>query len=161
MIRGMTGTILWVCLAGVVGVGLFFVKHEVSDLETRLAGVTHDIQSNEEEVHVLQAEWSYLNDPARLRELAEKHLGMRPIAPTQIATLDTLPGDSAVSAFASAEARGGAAADVPAHRHTEKARSASARVAVVVPPSRGRKVALAAVPTLTATEFVSGREEAR
>ncbi len=102
MIRGLAGTILWTCLAGAVGVGLFFVKHEVKDLEGRLAGIDQDIQRNQQEIHVLRAEWAYLNDPARLRELAEKHLGMRPINANQVvANLDSLPVAGGPPAFAS------------------------------------------------------------
>lgn len=90
MIRGLTGTVLWTCLAGAVGVGLFFVKHEVKDLELRLTGLNQEIQRNQEAVHVLKAEWSYLNDPSRLRQLSERHLGMKPMSSAQIATFDTL-----------------------------------------------------------------------
>lgn len=101
MIRGFAGTILWACLAGAVGVGLFFVKHEVKDQETRLADINREIQRNQEEMHVLRAEWSYLNDPARLRELAEKHLAMHPINANQVvASLDALPVAGGQPAFA-------------------------------------------------------------
>ena len=103
MIRGLVGTVLWSLLAGAVGIGLFFVKHEVKDLESRLAGLNQDIARNQDEMHVLKAEWSYLNDPARLRDLSERHLGMRPMGTGQIATLDTLPGaPSDLPALASA-----------------------------------------------------------
>ena len=100
MIKGLAGTVLWTCVAGAVGIGLFFVKHEVKDLESRLGGLNRDIARNQEEMHVLKAEWSYLNDPARLRQLSERHLGMKPMAPNQIATLDTLPGNSDLPALA-------------------------------------------------------------
>lgn len=90
MLRGLTGTILWTCLAGAVGVGLFSVKHEVKDQEHRLTALNRDIQREQEAIHVLKAEWSYLNDPARLRALSEKHLGMRPVGPTQVASLDSI-----------------------------------------------------------------------
>ena len=93
MRRGLTGTILWTCLAGAVGVGLFSVKHEVKDQERHLTSLNTEIQRNQETIHVLRAEWSYLNDPIRLRTLSEKHLGMKPVTPTQVATLDTLPKD--------------------------------------------------------------------
>ncbi|EME69199.1 periplasmic protein TonB [Paramagnetospirillum caucaseum] len=93
MRRGLTGTILWTLLAVGVGVVLFVVKYEVKDLEHRLAGLNAQIHGNQETIHILRAEWSYLNDPARLRALSEKHLGMKPVTPTQVATLDTLPKD--------------------------------------------------------------------
>ena len=90
MNRSIRGTIVWAVLAGLVGALLFFIKHEVMDLESQLATVHHDIQRNQEDIHVLKAEWSYLNDPVRLRQLAEKHLGMKLMGPAQIATLNTL-----------------------------------------------------------------------
>lgn len=90
MSRSLTGTVLWVCLAGVMGATLFFIKHEVKDLETRLGSVRHDIVRQEDEIHVLNAEWSYLNDPVRLRDLAERHLSMKQMGPQQVATLDSL-----------------------------------------------------------------------
>jgi cell division protein FtsL len=93
MRRSLVGTILWSVLAGGIGVGLFFIKHEVKDLERQLGKLTAEIQHEQETIHVLRAEWSYLNDPARLRALAEKHLGMHPVTPAQVATLDSLPRD--------------------------------------------------------------------
>ncbi|MBI3447179.1 MAG: energy transducer TonB [Magnetospirillum sp.] len=93
MRRSLTGTILWSLLAACVGIGLFVVKYEVKDLEARLNGLNAEIHRNQETIHVLRAEWSYLNDPIRLRALSEKHLGMRPMMPSQVATLDTLPKD--------------------------------------------------------------------
>lgn len=90
MNSSLRSTILWTLLAGLMGATLFFIKHEVKDQETRLASVNRDIIRNQEDIHVLKAEWSYLNDPVRLRQLAERYLGMKQMGPTQIATLDTL-----------------------------------------------------------------------
>jgi hypothetical protein len=86
--KGLTGTILWGCVAAGIGVGLFFLKHEVKEQEARLASLNQEIRRNQEAIHVLKAEWAYLNDPARLRQLSERHLGLKPMQPSQIATLD-------------------------------------------------------------------------
>lgn len=91
MIRGLPTTILSAVLAGAVGIGLFFVKHEVKEQEARLSELNREIERNQEAIHVLKAEWSYLNDPARLRALSEKFLSMKVVGPAQIATLDNLP----------------------------------------------------------------------
>jgi cell division protein FtsL len=93
MRRGILGTVLWACVAACIGFGLFFVKHEVKDQEQRLAALASEIHRNQETIHVLRAEWSYLNDPTRLRALSEKHLGMRPVTPNQVATLDQVMRD--------------------------------------------------------------------
>ncbi|OAN46619.1 hypothetical protein A6A04_05770 [Paramagnetospirillum marisnigri] len=90
MKRGLFATILWTSVAACIGVFLFFVKHEVKDQERRLTALNSQIQSNQETIHILRAEWSYLNDPTRLRALAEKHLGMHPVKANEVATLDSV-----------------------------------------------------------------------
>jgi len=114
--KGLTGTLLWTSLAGAVGIGLFLVKHEVKDMEGRLAGINQEVQRNREEIHVLNAEWSYLNDPARLRELAQKYLGMRPLGPTQVAGFDFLPTMPAKAVAAAPRPAATPAATVPVAR---------------------------------------------
>lgn len=76
--------------AGVAGL-LFQVKYEVQDLERELAGVNRQILADQEAVHVLQAEWSYLNQPARIAELSRRHLGLGPMQPEQVAGIAALP----------------------------------------------------------------------
>ncbi len=92
MMRSLLLTVFFAMLAGSVGVGLYFVKHKVREQEARLVELNADIQRNQEAIHVLKAEWSYLNDPARLRALSEKHLSMKVVSPSQVATFNTLPG---------------------------------------------------------------------
>lgn len=89
MMRGMT--VLWATLALAVGVGLFLLKYEVQSLEDRLAAVNGDIRRNQETIHILKAEWSYLNDPERLRDLNERHLGMKTFGTDQIVSVADLP----------------------------------------------------------------------
>lgn len=101
--RGLTGTIVWGCVAAGIGIGLFFLKHEVKEQEARLSNLNQEIRRNQEAIHVLKAEWAYLNDPARLRQLSERHLGLKPMQPSQIATLDVLPRELAPSGLAAAK----------------------------------------------------------
>ena len=43
-------------------------------------------------IHVLQAEWAYLNRPQRLAELSAKYLSsFGPVFPSQIVTINELP----------------------------------------------------------------------
>lgn len=92
--RPLASTIVWSLLAGGIGVGLFFIKHEVKEQEARLGELNQEIERNQEALHVLKAEWSFLNDPARLRALSERYLSMKVLGPAQVATLDTLPRDT-------------------------------------------------------------------
>ncbi len=131
--RGLAGTVLWSCMAAAIGVGLFFIKHEVKEQEARLAELNREIQRNQEAIHVLKAEWSYLNDPARLRQLSEKYLGMKPMAPAQVATLDTLPRDDG-PAYAAEPAPAAPKAPVAVAK-AEPVKPAPARTAARIEPA--------------------------
>ena len=84
-------TFLWALLATIAGAGLFLLKYQVQAEERHLREVRKDIAGTEQSIHVLKAEWSYLNDPLRLREQAERHLAMHPMRANQMVTIDTIP----------------------------------------------------------------------
>lgn len=78
------GVLMWVWLiAGAAGV-LFNVSYDVTALEDDLATLNRDIVREQEAIRVLRAEWSYLNQPERLRTLAEELTSLVPIAPSQV-----------------------------------------------------------------------------
>ena len=136
MMRGMIGTFVWALMAAVVGIGLFFVKHEVKEQEARLASLNQEIRRNQEAIHVLKAEWAYLNDPARLRQLSERHLGMKPMSPSQVASIGTLPREqgsthavAATPAQPPAVAKAEPARPAPAVAKAEPAKPAPSRLA--------------------------------
>jgi cell division protein FtsL len=78
-------------LAGALSLALFSLKYQVQDLEDELVDLNRTILADQEAIHVLKAEWSHLNDPRRLRSLARRHLGMKPVMPAQLATIADLP----------------------------------------------------------------------
>jgi hypothetical protein len=84
-------TLLWAVLAVVSGAGLFLLKYQVQAEERHLRELRKDIAGTEQAIHVLKAEWSYLNDPLRLREQAERHLSMRPMRANQMVAIDSIP----------------------------------------------------------------------
>lgn len=84
-------TLLAVILAAALSVILFGVKYQVQDLEGELTSIERGILNEERAIHVLHAEWAHLNDPKRLRVLAERYLGLAPIAPIQLGRFDALP----------------------------------------------------------------------
>ena len=65
---------------------LFVVKYQVQDLEGELVQFNRAITEDRQALHVLKAEWSYLNQPARLKALAERHLGLGSIETQQVGT---------------------------------------------------------------------------
>ncbi|MDX1483568.1 MAG: hypothetical protein R3229_03705 [Alphaproteobacteria bacterium] len=84
-------TLFWVLLAAVAGFGLFHVKYRVQTLEDDLRRLNAAITEEQEQLHVLRAEWAYLNRPDRLQELSERHLALRPLRAEQIGAIDSLP----------------------------------------------------------------------
>ena len=71
-------------LAFSVAVALFQLKYCVAEQERRMAKILKEIYLAEESIHILQAEWSYLNDPQRLQKLATKHLHLHPAQTLQL-----------------------------------------------------------------------------
>ncbi len=84
-------TVLFAILAVVMGASSIVIGTEVRDLEDRLAGIHRDIAREQEALHVLRAEWSYLNRPERLEALARRHLDLRVPAPAQTMRVSDLP----------------------------------------------------------------------
>ena len=74
-----------------LGGGLYKVKHGVSDLEKDLRMVRAQIEHAQESIHLLRAEWVYLNNPHRLEELNKKYLKLKPVETIQMASLRSIP----------------------------------------------------------------------
>lgn len=89
MIRGMT--LLWAALAVAIGCGLFLLKYQVQSLEDELAGLQRQIRTDREQIHVLEAEWAFLNAPSRLAELSQRLIGLEPLGAKDIVALAALP----------------------------------------------------------------------
>ena len=65
---------IWLSLAIGAIAAMFHINFEVEKLELRLHQVNRQIAREEEAAHVLEAEWSYLNRPQRLKELSSELL---------------------------------------------------------------------------------------
>jgi hypothetical protein len=83
--------IVWVVVLALLGIGLFQVKYNVQSKERELREVRRQIEANYNAIHVLDAEWSYLNDPLRLADLTRRHTGLVPTTPGQIGDFASLP----------------------------------------------------------------------
>jgi len=84
-------TLLWLSLAGAIGGGLFYLKYDVQGLEKKLESLNEQVAANESAIHVLNAEWSYLNQPDRLADLSRRHLRLGKLDRERIATFAELP----------------------------------------------------------------------
>jgi cell division protein FtsL len=76
--------LLAVALA-VIAVVIYQVKYETRGLEQRVSRLQLTISQERDAIGILRAEWSHLNRPARLEQLARKHLGLRPLDAAQVA----------------------------------------------------------------------------
>lgn len=83
--------LVWTVILALLGVGLFQVKYNVQAKERELREVRRQIEANLSSIHVLEAEWSYLNDPLRLADLARRHTDLLPTTPGQIGDIASLP----------------------------------------------------------------------
>lgn len=87
----LTTTIFTILAAVALCVVLFTIKQRMQGMEEEMTALNRDIFANEQSIHVLKAEWSHLNDPRRLRELASQHLGLSPVRPEQLGLASALP----------------------------------------------------------------------
>jgi len=83
--------IFWIALAVATAVAAFVIKYQVRELEDKLATIETELTQSQEAIHVLKAEWSYLNRPERLTELAQRYLDLVPMGPAQMTSLIDVP----------------------------------------------------------------------
>jgi cell division protein FtsL len=74
-----------------IGFGVFRVKHEVQELQEEYGRINRQIVAERNAMHVLKAEWSYLNQPQRLAEMARRHLDLQPVGTVQLGRVDAIP----------------------------------------------------------------------
>ena len=83
-------TALFLVLAIGLALVLFTVKYQVQDLEDELVQLNQEITAERQALHVLKAEFSYLTDAERLRQLADRYLDLEPVQPHQIGSFASL-----------------------------------------------------------------------
>lgn len=139
--------ILWTVLPIVAGAGLYLLKMQVEAQEERLTSLQRQIVEARESIHVLDAEWSYLNDPARLRDEAQRLLGMQPLKPAQIAGFDRMPfPDQPATPNLSALPLGEGSQPAPARRAAATKGAADAKQVAQADPIAAAIAALADPP---------------
>jgi cell division protein FtsL len=70
---------------------VYKIKFESTVQAERVARLGAEIRRERDRIASLRAEWAQLDNPARIQALAQRHLKLRPIDPTQIEPLDHLP----------------------------------------------------------------------
>jgi hypothetical protein len=70
---------------------VYRIKFDSTVQAERLAKLRGEVRRERDRIAALRAEWSELDNPARIEALAKRYLQRRPIAPTQFDTFDHLP----------------------------------------------------------------------
>jgi hypothetical protein len=78
------GAAFWIGLVLASGFATYKVKHAVQDIDDRLTRVRKQILADQQEIRVLTAEWTYLNQPERLSDLNKTFLQLSPVTPRQL-----------------------------------------------------------------------------
>ena len=78
------------CLVA-AAVALYQVKYESTSHVQRIAKLRSEIRAERERVAWLRAEWSRLSAPDRIQDLAQRHLGMQPVALARTDEIAGLP----------------------------------------------------------------------
>ncbi len=79
--------------ASLAGAALLHTSQSVQKAEEKLAIIDAEIQKEQDTIHMLNAEWEYLNRPERLEKLAEEFLDLVPPSPD--ALTDSMVGEAA------------------------------------------------------------------
>ena len=86
MIRFMNLNTAFLALTLLVAYGTYHVKYDAQKSQKQINAIDRQIEQEKERSRVLAADWGLLNEPARLQRLAQRHLALAPIEPTQIAS---------------------------------------------------------------------------
>jgi hypothetical protein len=70
---------------------VYRIKMESTDRTERVLRLQAEIREQRDAIAVLRAEWARLDAPLRLQGLAERHLPLKPLVPTQYDSLKNLP----------------------------------------------------------------------
>ncbi len=110
-----------VCMLLACGSGLYLyqAKHRVLMLDRQISTTVQATTAARDRAGMLHAEWMLLNDPERLRALADQHLQLKPLATGQLVSLAEL--GSRLPPPREAEAEPGPEAETPVVAHQEPA----------------------------------------
>jgi hypothetical protein len=71
-------------LAFISGAALMVVSHRVQSTERAISKLDHAMMQERESIRILEAEWAFLNSPARLEALAASHLQLSAPEPERL-----------------------------------------------------------------------------
>ena len=79
-----------IAAAAIAALLAFRIAEQTQEMEARLRLLQRDIAAERELIHVARAEWSYLTRPARISDLARRHLSFMPLEGKRFINSETL-----------------------------------------------------------------------
>jgi hypothetical protein len=83
--------LLWMLFLVIGAFGLYMVKYKVQAVKTQVIATERQLNNETRNLQVLQAEWTFLNRPERLKLLAEKYLDVKPMRGQQLVEFSNIP----------------------------------------------------------------------
>ena len=82
-----------VVIAGLVSASVYVykIKFDAAVQAEKVAKVRRDIRREHDAIALLRAEWARLDNPARIQDLADRHLNARPVEAAQFSDFSRLP----------------------------------------------------------------------
>jgi cell division protein FtsL len=74
-----------------LSVGLYDIKYRAETADRAAERLEAQIAAEQDAIRVLRAEWSYLNQPERLQELAARYTELQPLTASQIGEFEDVP----------------------------------------------------------------------
>ncbi len=78
---------------------VYKIKFDSTLQAERVAKMRNELRRERNAIANLRADWAKLDTPYRLQGLAERHLALRPVTPTQFDALERLPERPAAAAI--------------------------------------------------------------
>jgi hypothetical protein len=83
--------ILVICALVLAASLVYKIKFDSTLQAARVAKLHNQLRRERDAIAALRAEWAKLDTPGRIQRLADRHLVLQPIKPTQFDTFDNLP----------------------------------------------------------------------
>jgi hypothetical protein len=82
-----------VVIAGLVSAAAYVykIKFDATVQAEKVAKIRRDIRRERDAIALLRAEWAKLDTPARVQDMADRHLGLRPVEAHQFDDIGRLP----------------------------------------------------------------------
>lgn len=83
--------ILVICTLILAASFVYKIKFDSTLQAERVAKLRGELRRERNAIAILRAEWAKLDTPGRIRGLADRHLALQPVKPTQFDSFDRLP----------------------------------------------------------------------